>query len=93
MFYQVRNSAQLLPHSLPCSFPMYPFIVLLQTWSIKNPNVPAPPISDAVKNHLGGAAGMYRGVCSTLLRDIPFSMMFFSMHGVIQVCRSGRRSR
>ena len=28
---------------------------------------------------------MYRGVCSTLLRDIPFSMMFFSMHGVIQV--------
>jgi hypothetical protein len=38
-----------------------------------------------VKHHLGGASGLYRGVCSTLLRDIPFSMMFFSMHGVIQV--------
>lgn len=57
-----------------------------QTWSIKHPNTPAPSIGDAVKNHLGGSAGLYRGVCSTLLRDIPFSMLFFSMHGVIQVC-------
>jgi hypothetical protein len=62
-------------------------LTVLQTWSIKHPNTPAPSIVDAVKNHLGGSAGLYRGVCSTLLRDIPFSMLFFSMHGVIQVCQ------
>jgi hypothetical protein len=76
MFYQVfRFAAAII---LAC-------LTRVQTWSIKHPNTPAPSISDAVKLHLGGAPGLYRGVCSTLLRDIPFSMMFFSMHGVIQV--------
>jgi hypothetical protein len=78
MFYQVFGC---------CKSAAVPPLTVLQTWSIKHPNTPAPSISDAVKNHLGGSAGLYRGVCSTLLRDIPFSMLFFSMHGVIQVCQ------
>jgi hypothetical protein len=82
MFYQVPLfiTHYSLLFIAPCSK-----LTQAQTWSIKHPNTPAPSISDAVKNHLGGATGMYRGVCSTLLRDIPFSMLFFSMHGVIQV--------
>ncbi len=76
MFYQVFACCNSVARPLTRS----------QTWSIKHPNTPAPSIVDAVKNHLGGSAGLYRGVCSTLLRDIPFSMLFFSMHGVIQVC-------
>ncbi|KAJ1978281.1 mitochondrial aspartate-glutamate transporter agc1 [Dimargaris xerosporica] len=48
------------------------------------PNAPKPSALDIVRQL--GLRGLYRGTPATLLRDVPFSVLFFPSHALLKSC-------